>query len=123
MKVIVMGYGRIGSQVCKLLTDQKHDVTIIDHDANADARLGQTFKGRLIRGLGFDRNVLLQAGIEQAEAFRGSQHVGQCQYCRGADSPEYLSCSSRRRPFIRSPAGGNLPTPGPGDSLSYELGC
>ena len=40
MKVIVMGYGRIGSQVSKLLTDQKHDVTIIDHDANADARLG-----------------------------------------------------------------------------------
>ena len=69
MKVIVMGYGRIGSQVSKLLTDQKHDVTIIDHDANADARLGPNFKGRLIRGLGFDRNVLIQAGIEQADAF------------------------------------------------------
>ncbi len=69
MKVIVMGYGRIGSQVSKLLTDQKHEVTIIDHDGNADARLGPNFKGRLIRGLGFDRNVLLQAGIEQAEAF------------------------------------------------------
>ena len=69
MKVIVMGYGRIGAQVSKLLTDQKHEVTIIDHDANADARLTPDFKGRLIRGLGFDRNVLMQAGIEQAEAF------------------------------------------------------
>jgi trk system potassium uptake protein TrkA len=69
MKVIVMGFGRIGSQVSKLLTDQKHEVTIIDHDNNADARLGTNFKGRLIRGLGFDRNVLLKAGIEQAEAF------------------------------------------------------
>jgi trk system potassium uptake protein TrkA len=69
MKVIVMGYGRIGSQVSKLLMDQQHEVTIIDHDANADARLGPDFKGHLIRGLGFDRNVLLQAGIEQAEAF------------------------------------------------------
>ncbi len=69
MKVIVMGYGRIGSQVSKLLMDQQHEVIIIDHDGNADARLGPDFKGRLIRGLGFDRNVLLQAGIEQAEAF------------------------------------------------------
>ena len=69
MKVIVMGYGRIGAQVSKLLMEQKHEVTIIDHDANADTRLGPNFKGRLIRGLGFDRNVLLQAGIEQAEAF------------------------------------------------------
>jgi len=72
MKVIVMGYGRIGSQVSKLLTDQGHEVTIIDHDANADARLGSNFKGRLIRGLGFDRDVLLRAGIEQAEAFVAS---------------------------------------------------
>jgi len=35
MKVIVMGFGRIGSQVSKLLANQQHDVTIIDHDANA----------------------------------------------------------------------------------------
>lgn len=69
MKVIVMGYGRVGSQVSKLLIEQKHDVTIIDHDANADIRLGPNFKGRLIRGVGFDRNVLIQAGIERAEAF------------------------------------------------------
>jgi trk system potassium uptake protein len=69
MKVIVMGYGRIGSQVSKLLTDQKHEVTIIDHDSNADARLGPHFKGKLIRGIGFDRNVLLKAGIESADAF------------------------------------------------------
>jgi len=69
MKVIVMGCGRIGSLVSKLLAEQKHDVTVIDHDANADGRLGPNFKGRIIKGLGFDRNILMQAGIEQAEAF------------------------------------------------------
>lgn len=69
MRVIVMGYGRIGSQVCKILSDQGHDVVIIDHDANADARIGPDFKGRLIRGVGFDRKVLMDAGIEQADAF------------------------------------------------------
>jgi trk system potassium uptake protein len=69
MKVIVMGCGRIGSQVSKLLAAQNHDVTVIDHDANADGRLGTNFKGRIIKGLGFDRNILIQAGIEQADAF------------------------------------------------------
>jgi trk system potassium uptake protein TrkA len=74
MKTIIMGYGRIGSQVGKLLTEQAHDVTIIDHDADADGRLGPNFKGRIIRGLGFDHNVLIQAGIEEAEAFVAASH-------------------------------------------------
>ncbi len=69
MKVIVMGCGRIGSQVSQLLSDQGHEVTIIDHDDNSDGRLGSNFKGRIIKGLGFDRNILIQAGIEQVEAF------------------------------------------------------
>jgi trk system potassium uptake protein TrkA len=74
MKTIIMGYGRIGSQVGKLLTEQQHDVTIIDHDADADGRLGPNFKGRIIRGLGFDQNVLVQAGIQEAEAFVAASH-------------------------------------------------
>jgi trk system potassium uptake protein TrkA len=44
-------------------------VTVIDHDANSDGRLGPEFRGRVIKGVGFDRDVLLQAGIENAEAF------------------------------------------------------
>jgi trk system potassium uptake protein TrkA len=74
MKVIVMGYGRIGSRVSQLLSEQGHDVIIIDHDSNSEGRLGPTFKGKVIKGLGFDRNILLQAGIEQAEAFVAASH-------------------------------------------------
>jgi trk system potassium uptake protein TrkA len=69
MKVIVMGCGRIGSQVSKLMSRQGHDVVVIDHDANAIGRLGPQFKGRVVQGLGFDRQVLVEAGIEQADAF------------------------------------------------------
>ena len=72
MKVIVMGCGRIGYNVSKLMADHGHDVTVIDHDANAIARLGADFRGRVVRGLGFDRSVLLEAGIEQADAFVAS---------------------------------------------------
>jgi trk system potassium uptake protein TrkA len=69
MKIIVMGCGRVGSQVSLLLVRHGHDVTVIDHDDNAPARLGQDFKGRVVRGLGFDRNVLIEAGVETAEGF------------------------------------------------------
>jgi trk system potassium uptake protein len=69
MKVIVMGCGRVGSQVSLVLSAHGHEVTVIDHDNNAENRLGANFKGRLLRGLGFDKNVLLDAGIEQCDAF------------------------------------------------------
>jgi trk system potassium uptake protein len=69
MKIIVMGCGRIGSQISMILDKEGHEVTVIDHDANSEGRLAPTFKGRVIRGLGFDRNVLNEAGIETADAF------------------------------------------------------
>ena len=70
MKVIVMGCGRVGSQVSNVLARQGHDVTVIDHrDTDAASRLGPDFKGRLISGLGFDRNILIDAGVERADAF------------------------------------------------------
>lgn len=69
MKVIVMGCGRIGSQVSLKLDMDGHDVIVIDHDNNSDGRLGENFHGRVIRGIGFDKNILTSAGIEQADAF------------------------------------------------------
>jgi len=69
MKIIVMGCGRVGSEVSLLLVRQGHDVTVIDHDDNALARLGADFKGRVVHGVGFDRNVLIEAGVERAEGF------------------------------------------------------
>lgn len=69
MKIIIMGCGRVGSQVSQLLVHHGHEVTVIDHDDNAYARLGQDFKGRIVHGIGFDRNILLEAGVETAEGF------------------------------------------------------
>jgi trk system potassium uptake protein TrkA len=70
MKIIVMGCGRVGSQVSLLLDKMGHKVTVIDHrDTDALLRLGPGFKGRVINGLGFDENILREAGITQADAF------------------------------------------------------
>lgn len=69
MKVIIMGCGRVGSQVSLLLARHGHEVIVIDHDANALTKLGTDFKGRVVRGIGFDRNILIEAGVETAEGF------------------------------------------------------
>jgi trk system potassium uptake protein TrkA len=69
MKVIIMGCGRVGEQVSLLMANEGHDVTVIDYDPAALARLGPNFKGRTVKGIGFDRDVLLKAGIEEADAF------------------------------------------------------
>lgn len=69
MKVIVMGCGRVGEQLARLLVEEGHQVVVIDYEASALARLGPNFKGKRITGVGFDRDVLIQAGIEQADAF------------------------------------------------------
>jgi len=69
MVVIVMGCGRVGEQLLRLLTSEGHQVAVIDCDSNALNRLGPAFKGRKVLGVGFDYDVLIAAGIEEADAF------------------------------------------------------
>jgi trk system potassium uptake protein TrkA len=69
MKVIIMGCGRVGEQVSMLMSEEGHEVVVIDQDAEALARLGPGFRGTRIKGVGFDRDILLSAGIEQVDAF------------------------------------------------------
>jgi trk system potassium uptake protein TrkA len=69
MKVIIMGCGRVGVQLAKLLVDEDHQVAVIDPDVSALARLEPNFKGQKVVGVGFDRDILLKAGIEHADAF------------------------------------------------------
>jgi trk system potassium uptake protein TrkA len=69
MRTIIMGCGRIGEQLAHLLVDDGHQVVVVDEDRESLARLGPQFRGEIVRGVGFDRDVLLKAGIEQAEAF------------------------------------------------------
>ena len=69
MHVVIMGCGRVGSTLARSLEKRGHTVAIIDQAADAFRRLSPNFTGRTITGMGFDREVLIEAGIEQAEAF------------------------------------------------------
>jgi trk system potassium uptake protein len=64
-----MGCGRVGASVADGLSRLGHDVAVIDSDNAAFARLSPEFAGQRVLGLGFDRDVLLKAGIEGADAF------------------------------------------------------
>lgn len=69
MYVVVMGCGRVGSAVATALARLGHEVAVIDRDKSAFLRLGPDFPGRTVLGMGFDRDVLIEAGIERADAF------------------------------------------------------
>lgn len=69
MYVIIVGCGRVGSELAKLLTNEGHNVVIIDRNQDSFDRLGNTFNGLSLVGNGFDLVLLRQAGIEKTDAF------------------------------------------------------
>lgn len=64
-----MGCGRVGASLSDSLARIGHDVAVIDRQSTAFHRLSPEFPGQRILGMGFDRDVLLQAGIQDAAAF------------------------------------------------------
>ena len=69
MHVVIMGCGRVGSTLALRLEKLGHTVAVIDRDAAAFRRLSKDFQGRAVVGIGFDRETLTEAGIEEAGAF------------------------------------------------------
>lgn len=69
MHVVIMGCGRVGSTLARTLEKRDHTVAIIDQSGDAFRRLSPNFGGRTVTGMGFDREILIEAGIEKAGAF------------------------------------------------------
>ncbi|WP_026416763.1 potassium channel family protein [Actinomadura oligospora] len=69
MHIVIMGCGRVGSTLAHILEDKGHSVAIIDQNPEAFRRLRGGFRGRRVTGVGFDRDTLTEAGIDQASAF------------------------------------------------------
>jgi trk system potassium uptake protein TrkA len=66
---VIMGCGRVGAMLAHRTLASGHEVTVIDQDPAALARLGRNFPGRTVTGVGFDRATLEQAGIDGAAGF------------------------------------------------------
>ena len=69
MRVIIMGCGRVGSTLAAQLDMERHDITVIDRDPDRRRLLPGSFSGRFLAGNGYGRRLLLEAGIDSADAF------------------------------------------------------
>lgn len=69
MHYVIMGCGRVGANLARSLEKRDHSVAIIDTNVEAFRRLGPSFHGTTLQGVGFDRDILIRAGIQEAEGF------------------------------------------------------
>lgn len=69
MHVVIMGCGRVGSTLARTLEKRDHTVAIIDQSPDSFRRLSPNYRGQTVTGMGFDREILIEAGIEKAGAF------------------------------------------------------
>jgi len=69
MKVVIVGCGRVGATLARILSAEGHQVTVIDQAKESFRRLGDHYPGRTVLGNGIDMDVLRRAGIEEADGF------------------------------------------------------
>src|SRR5215210_8688609 len=69
MYVVIMGCGRVGARLARLLVGAGHEVLVMDLSPAAFDRLGRDFPGSTLVGNGIDHDDLVRAGIERADAF------------------------------------------------------
>ena len=67
MYIIIVGCGRLGSTLAKELSIGGHDISVIDHDGEKLSVLGSGFNGSRFKGVEYDNDRLLKAGIKQAD--------------------------------------------------------
>ncbi len=85
-----MGCGRVGSALALKLEGEGHSVAVLDRDPSSFRRLGPTFRGQTVTGVGFDRDRLREAGIERAHAFAAVS---------SGDNSNILAARVAREPF------------------------
>lgn len=68
MKVVIVGCGRMGSELARSLNDNKNDVIVIDSNPDSFKLLGNSFVGITVAGIGFDKDVLEKAGVDRVDA-------------------------------------------------------
>jgi trk system potassium uptake protein TrkA len=67
--IVIMGCGRVGATLTRSLEQRGHTTAVIDSNPDAFRRLGPGFGGITVTGMGFDKGVLEEAGIEKADGF------------------------------------------------------
>ncbi len=90
MRLIVVGCGRVGTYLSRSMSAEGHEVIVVDKNPASFKRLGREFSGRIVTGVGFDQDVLREAGIERADAFAAVTN---------GDNSNYIAASVARDLF------------------------
>lgn len=69
MKIVILGCGRVGAMLATMMDQAGHKVSIIDYSNESFRRLDPKFGGETLIGNGIDEDVLIRAGIKEADAF------------------------------------------------------
>lgn len=69
MKIVILGCGRVGSTIAATMSEEGHDVTIIDLSSDSFRRLPGDFSGKKLVGNGIDEDTLRRAEVDKADAF------------------------------------------------------
>ena len=69
MKVVILGCGRVGATLANMLDKAGHQVIVVDYSSDSFRRLDTRFSGETIIGNGVDEEILMRAGIKDADAF------------------------------------------------------
>jgi trk system potassium uptake protein TrkA len=69
VNIVILGCGRVGATLATMLDRAGHTVSIIDYSSEAFRRLEPDFSGTTIVGNGVDEEILIRAGIKEADAF------------------------------------------------------
>jgi trk system potassium uptake protein len=92
--VVIVGCGRVGSTLALNLVSSGHSVAVVDRKSDAFFRLRDNFAGQTITGIGFDRDVLEQAGIKQASAVAAVTNVARISDPKRAEIYERLGIAT-----------------------------
>ncbi|HEX5196468.1 MAG TPA: TrkA family potassium uptake protein [Gaiellales bacterium] len=90
MKLLIVGCGRVGSSIARNMSDDGHDVSVIDEDPEALQRLPESWPGRFVHGHGLDTEVLVEGGIGTADA---------CVVCTDGDNTNIVIAQIARKRF------------------------
>lgn len=67
MQIIVAGCGKVGSRFAQMMSEEGHEIVVIDSNSENFKLLGSDFRGLTVLGVPIDEDVLKEAGIESAD--------------------------------------------------------
>lgn len=67
MQIIVVGCGKVGSRFAQMMSEEGHDIVVVDNNSENFKLLDSNFHGLRVLGVPIDEDVLKQAGIESAD--------------------------------------------------------